>query len=360
MLVVGWRTHVTGLKGREAGLAQLLSREVAAAVDRARHHRGLERAAHLEVLTNLPNRRAWEQRLPAALDDAALEGRPVAVALLDFNAFKALNDSAGHPAGDRLLRACGEVWRETLRPTDTLARLGGDEFAVLLPNCDAEQAAGVSRLLRVATPHEQGVAVGVAQWDGTEHPGALLARADAALYADKANVRTRRLGDAERLRAVAAAVAAADTRTLDDLTAITSELLDAPVVLVSLVDDHQQLLPGQCGLAEPWATERRTPLSHSFCQHVVTSSAPLVVEDARHHPLVRHNLAIGDLNVIAYAGAPLIDGEGHTIGALCAIDGQPRQWKPEDLAELEGLAPTVARRLGRVRATAELEPVRAG
>jgi len=75
---------------------------------------------------------------------------------------------------------------------------------------------------------------------------------------------------------------------------------------------------------------------------VVSFSAPLVIEDARKHPLVRHNLAISDLDVIAYAGVPIIDRDGHPVGALCAINGQPRQWQPEDLAVLGGLAPTAA------------------
>ena len=110
----------------------------------------------------------------------------------------------------------------------------------------------------------------------------------------------------------------------------------------------------------PWGTARTTPLSHSFCQHVVTSSAPLVVEDARREPLVRGNLAINDLDVIAYAGVPIIDRDGQTLGALYAIEGEPRQWKPEDLAALRGLAPIAALRLGLEGAAAATEPVAAG
>ena len=62
--------------------------------------------------------------------------------------------------------------------------------------------------------------------------------------------------------------------------------------LVTLVSPDEQVFPGAAGLPEPYQSERRTPLSHSFCQHVVASSEPLVVEDARVHPLVRHNLAV--------------------------------------------------------------------
>src|SRR3954447_4112722 len=57
--------------------------------------------------------------------------------------------------------------------------------------------------------------------------------------------------------------------------------LGVPVALVSLVDQEQQVFPGAAGLPEPWQTTRRTPLSHSFCQHVVAAERPLVIEDAR-------------------------------------------------------------------------------
>ncbi len=60
--------------------------------------------------------------------------------------------------------------------------------------------------------------------------------------------------------------------------------LSVPVALVTLVSAEEQVFPGAAGLPEPYQSERRTPLSHSFCQHVVASSEPLVVEDARRHP----------------------------------------------------------------------------
>ena len=114
--------------------------------------------------------------------------------------------------------------------------------------------------------------------------------------------------------------------------------LGVPVALVSLVSTREQVFPGAAGLPEPWQTTRRTPLTHSFCQHVVTSREPLIIEDAREHPLVRDNLAVPDLNVVAYAGAPLVDADGQVIGSLCAIDGRPRQWSADDLAVLTDLA----------------------
>ena len=125
---------------------------------------------------------------------------------------------------------------------------------------------------------------------------------------------------------------------LDELAERVRRWLGVPVALVSLVQPDQQVFPGQAGLPEPWARERRTPLSHSFCQHVVASSEPLVVTDARDHPLVRNNDAVEDLAVIAYAGMPLTDADGRVLGSLCAIDHRPRQWTDRELDMLAGLA----------------------
>jgi len=113
--------------------------------------------------------------------------------------------------------------------------------------------------------------------------------------------------------------------------------LGVPVSLVSLVSQDEQVFPGAAGLPEPYQTRRSTPLSHSFCQYVVVTGEPLVVTDARQDPLVRDNLAIPDLGVVAYAGMPLRQ-DGVVVGSLCAIDGEPRSWSERDLAVLRDLA----------------------
>ena len=114
--------------------------------------------------------------------------------------------------------------------------------------------------------------------------------------------------------------------------------LGVPVALVTLVSGDEQVFPGALGLPEPWQSTRRTPLSHSFCQHVVLSGNPLAVPDARTHPQLRDHLAIPDLTVGAYAGVPLTDADGTAVGSLCAIDSRPRTWSDEDLAVLTDLA----------------------
>jgi GAF domain-containing protein len=129
--------------------------------------------------------------------------------------------------------------------------------------------------------------------------------------------------------------------SFDRLTRLTSTVLNVPVALVSLVDSDRQFFKSCLGLPQPWASERQTPLSHSFCQHVVQSRRPLIVSDAREHPLLRDNPAIRDLGVIAYAGAPLITPNGHVLGTLCAIDHTPRHWTPEQVEILCNLAGSV-------------------
>ena len=127
----------------------------------------------------------------------------------------------------------------------------------------------------------------------------------------------------------------------DGLARVAAQALNTPIALVSLVDRDRQFFKSCIGLPEPWASDRGSPLSHSFCQHAVASRKPLIVEDAREDPALRDNLAIRDMDVIAYAGIPLVGAEGQAYGTLCVIDSKPRQWKPEETALLEEIANTV-------------------
>jgi GAF domain-containing protein len=133
----------------------------------------------------------------------------------------------------------------------------------------------------------------------------------------------------------------------DRFAKLVANRLDAPVALVTMVDVEGQALPGAAGLPEPWLTERWTPLSHSFCQHVMTSERPLVVQNAHDDELVAHNAAVRELGVVAYAGVPLHEGtaDGPVVGAVCAIDHRPRQWTQEQIGMLNRLAADVGREL---------------
>lgn len=131
------------------------------------------------------------------------------------------------------------------------------------------------------------------------------------------------------------------TPSFDRLARLAAHVLNAPVALVSLVDSDRQYFKSCLGLPEPWASQRQSPLSHSFCQHAVASREPLLVNDAREHPVLRDNLAIRDMGVIAYAGIPLIDADGHALGTLCVIDSRPRHWATHQVQLLSDLAASV-------------------
>jgi diguanylate cyclase (GGDEF)-like protein len=145
--------------------------------------RRLRSLAATDILTGLPNRQAFESTLTNEIARAERANTPLAVALVDLDNFKAINDSEGHQAGDRVLAELPGRWCRELRAHDVLARYGGDEFVVLLPNCpldDAEDA--LDRMSRAGHPT---CSVGVATLAWGENPEMLLARADAALYRAK-------------------------------------------------------------------------------------------------------------------------------------------------------------------------------
>ncbi len=147
--------------------------------------------AHTDVLTGLPNRRAWDETIAAALDRAILAGSGLCVAVIDVDNLKLVNDRDGHEAGDRMLQEAAERWRDVLREGDYIARYGGDEFALLLSDCAIDQAESIVERLRRTAPPGHSYSAGAAAWDGTESASELLHRADGSLYTAKAGGRNR-------------------------------------------------------------------------------------------------------------------------------------------------------------------------
>lgn len=149
------------------------------------------------------------------------------------------------------------------------------------------------------------------------------------------------LSDPGRLAAVASSGLLDPERQmlLDHLAEMVQLALEVPVALVSIVGDDEQVFAGAAGLPEPFDETRRTPLTHSFCQHVVTDEAPFVVGDAREHDRVRDNLAIDALGVTSYCGVPISDDDGNVLGSLCAIDSETRDWTDTDIDRLERMVP---------------------
>lgn len=121
--------------------------------------------------------------------------------------------------------------------------------------------------------------------------------------------------------------------------------LDVPVALVTLIGPDRHWFPGVTGLPESWVGSRSAPPRQLFCPHVVTTSEPLIVSDARGHPLLQGSPAVDELGVVAYAAMPLTDEAGTVLGALCAIDSAPREWTAAHLDLLRGLAETCSTEL---------------
>jgi GAF domain-containing protein len=137
-------------------------------------------------------------------------------------------------------------------------------------------------------------------------------------------------------------------RSMDHYARLVRRLLRVPQSTVSLVYDDEQVFVGAAGLAEPAATSRRTPLTHSFCQYVVTERKPLVVADARGDRQLRAHPAVTDLGVVAYAGWPLYDADGATIGSLCAVEHGPRAWTTDEVTVLQELGQGCSAELQRL------------
>ena len=151
----------------------------------------VEELARTDELTGVMNRATWRTQLANEMERAARTGNPLSVLMLDLDNFKSLNDSQGHAAGDRMLKACASGWLDALRAIDELGRIGGDEFAVLLPDCDFAGARVVAGRVRVSTPPTITCSMGLARWDGEESADDFLHRADEALYRAKREGRDR-------------------------------------------------------------------------------------------------------------------------------------------------------------------------
>jgi diguanylate cyclase (GGDEF)-like protein len=176
-------------------------------LQRSQRHAQLENASRIDAKTGLLNAVTWQREARVEISRAARTRTPLAVAMLDIDHFKRVNDTYGHLAGDAVLAALSATLRALLREYDIIGRFGGEEFAILLPHTDMDSALQITERLRaklaeitVAANHGTGpevplqvtVSIGVAtlqtsRRDLTE----LIAAADAALYRAKAQGRNQ-------------------------------------------------------------------------------------------------------------------------------------------------------------------------
>jgi diguanylate cyclase (GGDEF)-like protein len=190
------------LSGIEVAGRMLVAAAVRDVTERKVAQRRIEFLARHDVLTELPNRALFEDRLNIALAQAARSGARVALLMIDLDGFKAINDTLGHAAGDAVLIEMATRLRACIRPGDTVARLGGDEFVIIIPDSRRAAAAdlvAVRVLEALAAPIQLETesrsitcSIGIAVHpDNTAEHQSLLRHADAAMYMAKQGGRNR-------------------------------------------------------------------------------------------------------------------------------------------------------------------------
>ena len=158
--------------------------------------RKVELLAYRDTLTNLPNRLLFADRLEHSIDRSARHRESLALLLVDMDDFKLVNDSFGHDAGDKLIKAVGDLLSRSLRRADTVARLGGDEFAIIVEGIDgSDDAISIADNLSTILEHNvrldetetfTGASIGIAIYpDDGEDARTLLKNADTALFRAK-------------------------------------------------------------------------------------------------------------------------------------------------------------------------------
>jgi diguanylate cyclase len=171
----------------------IVLRDASSEVNRAQD---LAHRANHDALTGLFNRSAFGQRLSEIFAKSRVLDRPATLLAIDLDHFKALNDAAGHAAGDAALGKVANICREKVRASDMVARLGGDEFVILLDNCSGERASVIGQKILAAlnplsiewqgTSYYIGASIGVAPWsEGMVSEADWTAAADRACYSAK-------------------------------------------------------------------------------------------------------------------------------------------------------------------------------
>ncbi|PNA98903.1 MULTISPECIES: GGDEF domain-containing protein [unclassified Pseudomonas] len=183
------------LAGRLQGLSERVANMEHEALGYREHLEEQRQKALLDPLTGLPNRAAWSERVEREMVEWQENGGHLAMAILDLDHFKRINDSYGHLAGDKVLKIVADQLRKRLQGRDFIARFGGEEFVLLLPQRSPAAAAQVAEVMRAtveACPfHFKGervvitTSIGLAAFRSGERADQVLKRADAALYRAK-------------------------------------------------------------------------------------------------------------------------------------------------------------------------------
>lgn len=131
----------------------------------------------------------------------------------------------------------------------------------------------------------------------------------------------------------------------DRIVRLAAESLTAPTAAISLVDTDRQFLFSTYGVTGELEQTRETPMDRSVCQYVVASGEPLIVDDARLHPVLKDHPVVQERALLSYLGIPLKSADGNSIGTLCVWDAAPRQWTTGHVQVLRDLAALVRERI---------------
>ncbi|MFT5451153.1 MAG: two-component system cell cycle response regulator [Enterobacterales bacterium] len=191
-----------------------LSAVIAVCLENTLSREQLHQLSQIDMLTRVKNRRAFDKALRREIARSERDNLPLSCLFADLDYFKIINDTYGHPTGDRTLKAVASAIQDLLRETDTLARIGGEEFTVLLPNTEPEKARDIAERIRqeierIEVPDDKGeivkltTSIGYASWK----PGILkdetvddvhrrlMSTADRAVYKAKQSGRNRVRGE---------------------------------------------------------------------------------------------------------------------------------------------------------------------
>jgi two-component system, cell cycle response regulator len=207
--------------------------------------------ARMDRLTGLPNRAAFSEALDRALPIVRAHGRPISVAMIDIDYFKAVNDEHGHAVGDEVLRQVGSSISNSLRASDFVARWGGEEFCLFMPGTPGEgavigveKALGEVRALRFVAPSggafHVSFSAGVAELPVDLTPAAALAEADERLYQAKASGRNRVLGPGKEEDLMRPSVLLVEDDTV--VAQLVTRLLEREGLSVTCVGDGEAAL----------------------------------------------------------------------------------------------------------------------
>ena len=334
-----------------------------------RHFDDNRRMADTDPLTGVLNKRAFMAAADSALAGLDRHGGALLLAYLDLDGFKAVNDSAGHAAGDHVLRAFADAARRELEFEDLLGRVGGDEFVMLKMIDDLDDGYAIAEAVHARLcdalgllPHDVTCSMGaviVQAGDIADHQR-LLALADALMYEVKRDGKNslrlalaaeergfapppRPAGEAARQAAVDRLAPSPQhpSSVLQAIVRQAAAIIGTPIAAISIIDRDRQWFVAEQGLGVG-----ATPRAVSFCAHAIDGDAAMVVNDAAldtrfgGNPLVR-----GEPGIRFYAGAPLITSEGQKLGALCVIDTRPRELTDDQTAALRALAARITQEL---------------